>query len=142
MIFTRESLDRLAAHEDRIWGDARWGCFIGDVDARWLHENGQDRRMELNRRFTFTDAQGVEWDAPKGSVVDGASIPRPLWWLVDPFVGDYRYASVIHDVACQERKRPWQQVHRAFYEAMRCAGQSAFKAWAMYQAVRVGGPRW
>ena len=59
-----------------------------------------------------------------------------------PFVGKYRRASVIHDVACVERTQPHQLVHHAFYEAMLCDRVPTSKAKLMYVTVRDLGPRW
>src|SRR4029077_19182020 len=78
------------------------GEFSGQPEAVWLTEDGtEDRNMEILREFLFTDPSSTKWIAPAGSVVDGASIPRALWTIVgSPYTGDYRRASVVHDVAC------------------------------------------
>ncbi|MCP3916817.1 MAG: DUF1353 domain-containing protein [bacterium] len=99
--------------------------------------------MQLVEDFTYVQATGLRWHAPSGSIVDGASIPRLLWsWPGAPFTGKYRRASVVHDVACQTKVRPWQSVHRMFYEACRCGGVGLFKASAMYAALYCFGPKW
>jgi hypothetical protein len=117
-----------------------FGSFIGDVVAKW---NDDGRTMTLVEPFAYLDPAGVRWDAPKGATVDGASIPRFAWSIIGgPFEGKYRTASVIHDVACVEKKRPWETVHLAFYTAMRASGVSAIKAKIMYAAVYHFGPRW
>jgi hypothetical protein len=59
-----------------------------------------------------------------------------------PFEGLYRNPSVIHDVACVQRRHPWYAVHRAFYSAMLAAGVDLVKAKIMYAAVYHLGPRW
>jgi hypothetical protein len=119
---------------------ARWGRFEGDVVARWS-DGGRD--MTLVAAFAYVDPQAVRWDAPTGSVVDGASIPRAFWSLVGgPFTGRYRAASVVHDVACTTRERGWQQVHRMFFDACRCGGVGHIQATGMYYAVYHFGPRW
>ena len=59
-----------------------------------------------------------------------------------PFVGKYRRASVIHDVACVERTQPHKLVHYAFYEAMLCDRVPTSKAKLMYVTVRDLGPKW
>jgi len=72
-----------------------------------------------------------------------ASIPRLAWTIIGgPFEGLYRDASVIHDVACVEKSRPWLQVHRTFYLAMLASGVTTVKAKVMYAAVYHFGPRW
>ena len=117
--------------------------FIGEVRTRWMKHGGADRRMELLEDFVFQDDGGVLWTAPAGGVVDGASIPRFLWTTQgSPFVGDYRRASVIHDVYCVSRDRPHKAVHRMFYDAMICDGVPRGRATKMYTAVRLFGPRW
>lgn len=117
--------------------------FEGEVRTEWLKHEGDDRRMRLLQPFVFIDSEGYRWIADPGDTVDGASIPRELWALVgSPFVGDYRRAAVLHDVACQKRPRPSRDVHRMFYEAMRSDGVSESTALRFYTAVRLFGPSW
>ena len=63
------------------------GEFIGDVRTRWLTGDGNDRDMELTRTFRFRDSDGKVWTAPRGSVINGASIPAALWTFGPPYVG-------------------------------------------------------
>jgi hypothetical protein len=80
---------------------------------------------------------------PRGTSVDGASIPQVFWSLIGgPFEGRYRNASVVHDYYCQVRNRRWQDVHQAFYEAMLASGVDGARAMVMYKAVENFGPRW
>ena len=117
-----------------------WGRFVGDVVAKW-EADGRD--MTLVEPFAYVDPRDTRWDAPAGSVVNGASIPRAFWSLIGgPFEGRFRNASVVHDVACVNRDRPWQEVHRMFHDACRCGGVGAAKAATMYYAVYQFGPRW
>ncbi len=117
-----------------------WGRFVGDVVARWA-ANGRD--MTLVEPFAYVDPRDARWEAPAGAVVNGASIPQAFWSLIGgPFEGQFRNASVVHDVACEARDREWRQVHRMFYEACRCGGVAVAKAKAMYYAVWHFGPRW
>lgn len=120
------------------------GSFSGEPLTRWITDPGDpDREMRVEEDFWFDDPDGQRWDAPKGSVVNGASIPRVLWSAVgSPFDGDYRNASIVHDVACDERRRPWRDVHRMFYFACRAGGTSRARAKVMYGAVAAFGPRW
>jgi hypothetical protein len=118
--------------------------FEGDVNAVWLRHSGPDRKMRLATDFAFVDSRGVRWDAPAGSTIDGASIPEILWssLIGTPYIGDYRRATVVHDVACQEMTRPHEEVHYMFYEAMICDGVDEERAVFMYTAVRLFGPKW
>ena len=119
---------------------ANFGRFKGDVIALWLPDG---RNMQLSQRFAFIDPRGKEWVAPEGSVVNGASIPGALWSTVGgPYEGQYRHASVVHDVACDEMTSKWEDVHNMFYEACRCGGVSLVQAKTLYYAVYNFGPRW
>lgn len=120
-----------------------FGRFEGTVQTEWLDPEGDHRRMRLLSDFSYVDPNGQLWLAPSGWIIDGASIPQLFWNIIgSPFDGAYRRASVIHDVACDQKERPWKEVHRAFYYAMRAEGLGALKAKLMYGAVFAGGPRW
>ncbi|MCB0194348.1 MAG: DUF1353 domain-containing protein [Anaerolineae bacterium] len=122
-----------------------FGHFEGDVITKWLRDEGQkDRTMELMEDFSYVDAAGKRWLATKGRTVDGASIPAAFWsnTLGSPYVGDYRRATVLHDIGCQDRTEPHQAVHRMFLEAMRCDGVPVLTALTMFKAVDMFGPKW
>lgn len=117
-----------------------FGHYVGRVAVTWEPDG---RFMTLLEPFGYIDPAGKLWDAPKGSKVDGASIPRVAWSLLGgPFEDKYRDASVIHDVACNRREKRWQDVHLTFYTGMLASGVSATKAKLMYAAVYHFGPRW
>jgi len=117
--------------------------FVGEVVTKWLQHSGDDRYMELQENFTFVDDNNTEWLAPAGHRINGASIPEIVWSTVgSPFIGDYRRASVIHDVECDLRRNSSKRVHRMFYNAMICDGVPKLKAKYMYKAVRLFGPKW
>jgi hypothetical protein len=59
-----------------------------------------------------------------------------------PFEGKYRNASVLHDVAYDQKNRPHEVCDRMFYHAMRCSGVSAVEAGTMYYALRKFGRHW
>jgi hypothetical protein len=121
-------------------GATRWGYFNGEPVTKW---NPDGRTMTLLTELRYTDPAGNVWVAPIGSVVDGASIPRYLWSLMGgPFEGKYRNASVLHDVAYGQKKRPWQDCDRMFYYAMRCSGVSAVEAKTMFYALYRFGHHW
>lgn len=89
-----------------------WGRFIGEVKVIWLDNGNQ---MQLTENFQYIAPDNTIWTAPKGLVVDGATIPRVAWPIIGaPFNGIYRNASVIHDAACVARKSSWQSTHKAF----------------------------
>lgn len=119
---------------------SNWGHFSGTVDARWENDGVT---MVLLNELRYTDPYGEVWIAPAGSRVNGASVPRAFWGLIGgPFEGKYRNASVLHDVAYDEQSRPWEEVDRMFYNAMRCSGVGAVTAKTMYYALRRHGRHW
>lgn len=123
--------------------EQRHGSFSGEPDTRWCTEDGTpDRRMMLLADFSFCDPDEHAWDAPARSVVDGASIPRALWTLVgSPYTGDYRRASIVHDVACVragEDKKLRRRADRMFFHACRAGGCSTWEAIVLYLGVRIG----
>jgi hypothetical protein len=100
--------------------------------------------MELLAPFAFKDSTAFTWQASKGDLVNGASIPELVWSKIvgTPFIGDYRRASVVHDVACKKHIRSSKQAHHMFYEAMLEDGTDPRRALLFYMAVRVFGPKW
>lgn len=117
-----------------------YGHYIGRVAAIW---NPDGRTMKLMEAYAYIDPEGIRWEAPAGAEIDGASIPKQAWSIVGgPYEGLYRFASVIHDVACDEKKRPWEDVHLAFYYGMRASGVEEIRAKVMWAAVNEFGPRW
>ena len=115
--------------------------FNNTVKAEWLGSN--KRKMRLIESVSFRDKSGVIWIAHAGDVVDGASIPRFFWRFIgSPFIGNYRRASVIHDVYCQIKVRSSEDTHNVFRDMMEFDGVSGWKARAMYYAVMAFGPKW
>ena len=126
---------------------ATHGSFSAAPQATWLTApaDPEDRRMELLRDFWYKDPTGHTWNAPKGSIVDGASIPAALWSTVgSPYTGPYRRASIVHDVACVAADQATNpQAARAaademFYHACRAGGCPAWQARMLYLGVRMG----
>src|SRR5262245_32434634 len=72
-----------------------WGSFSGAPKAELLDDG---RQLRLLEDFAYVDPRNKAWVAPKGAVVDGASIPRALFSIVGgPLEGQYRNASIVHD---------------------------------------------
>ena len=116
--------------------------FSGDPETIWIGQPGSDRTMALLQDFWFIDRSGKRWDAPKATIIDGASIPRALWSFVgSPYTGDYRRASIVHDVACNNDEgdpHARRAADRMFYEACRAGGCSVWEATILYVGVRIG----
>jgi len=120
-----------------------FGRFTNTVKAEWVRGPQDERRMRLLEDFAYIDTKGKTWLAPKGSVTDGASIPRALWTIAGaPYEGQYREAAVIHDVYCETKSEPHQDVLRVFYYANRAAGVSAFSSKLLHAGVLAGVPKW
>lgn len=114
----------------------------------------KDELKELvDNNLIFTDYEGVKWTAPKGTLTDGASVPRLALPITDGrWNREFLKAAVVHDAYCQKenkticpdqyQKRPWQKVHRMFYDACLAGGTQTLLAQIMYAAVWIGGPRW
>ena len=135
-----KKLGWLSSTEESASGGSEWGYYNDAPVTRW---NPDGRTMTLLSELHYTDPQGIVWNAPAGSVVDGASIPRSLWSIMGgPFEGKYRNASVLHDVAYGQHNRPWQDCDRMFYNAMRCSGVSAVEAKTMFYALYRFGHHW
>ena len=93
--------------------------------------------------FGFLDNDGRHWPVPAGTVVDGASIPKALWFLFgDRWEGKYREAIAVHDYYSAVRSTDWRSVHHVFYYAMLASGVSVRRAKLVYAGVYFAGPRW
>lgn len=115
------------------------GSFSGNPKTEWLSDNGDDRDMRLLEAFWYIDPQGRRWEAPKGSVTNGASIPRTLWSSVgSPFTGSYRRAAIIHDCALQARGTVRADADNMFYFACLAGGCVPLESKLLYAGVRVG----
>jgi hypothetical protein len=97
----------------------------------------------LGQDFGFVDGSGLGWQASKGLLTDGASIPPWAQPLVGaPFEAAFVKAAVIHDHYCDRHVRPWRQTHKVFYDALIASQVPKVKAGIMYFAVMIGGPKW
>ncbi len=115
--------------------------FSGEPLTRW----DGSRNMVLEEDFYFIDPKDKQWNAPKGSCLNGATIPRALWSAVGaPYSGRYRRASVVHDVAVGElcnddvSHSDRKKADRMFYYACREDGCSRRFAFLLYIGVRFG----
>ena len=122
--------------------NAKYGIF-STYDLKVEPLKDKSGRVRLLEELVFIDSHGKKWTAPKGYVVDGATIPEFFQdFIGTPYGGQYVLASVIHDVAYDEKKASWQEVHQVFYDAMLASGVEARKASLMYMAVYEGSSRW
>ncbi|HEX4502674.1 MAG TPA: DUF1353 domain-containing protein [Scandinavium sp.] len=118
---------------------SNFGKFPNPVSTLWMNETGPNRNMKLNEDVSYTDPSGREWKASKGDIINGASIPQALWSTIgSPYIGDYRDASVLHDVACNTPGVNRKEADNMFYYACLCKGCSYFRARVFYLGVRIG----
>ncbi|UZR98061.1 DUF1353 domain-containing protein [Chondrinema litorale] len=114
---------------------------------------GSEFKELIDEELVFIDSAGEKWSAPKGTFTDGASVPRLALWMTDGrFSEEFLKAAIIHDAYCQTenkercpdqyRKKPWESVHRMFYEACIASGTTENKADIMFAAIWLAGPRW
>ncbi len=114
-------------------------------------DNRQGAFLPTLEQVSFVDARGQRWTAPPNTLTDGASIPP----VFAPLIGDrqrreFVLAGALHDAYCgignealsTYHTRPWEDVHRMFYEALLTAGTAPRRAKVMFAAVYLGGPRW
>lgn len=96
------------------------------------------------RYYLSADESDVWAYVPAGFLTDGATVPRPFWWLVAPF-GDHGQAAVLHDILCETgtmffnelpQSVTRKQADQIFRDAMKATGVGWFKRNLMYAAVR------
>jgi hypothetical protein len=140
LLLTGCSMFRKHTRADNLNPAGPWGYYSGTIDTRW---EADGRTMTLLTELRYTDPNGAIWIAPAGAQIDGASIPRALWsFMGGPFEGRYRNASVLHDVAYDQKSHPPAVVDRMFYNAMRCSGVGAVEAKTMYYSLLRFGRHW
>jgi hypothetical protein len=116
-----------------------YGSFSGNPKTEWLCEQGEDRNMCLLETFWYIDPQGRRWEAPKGAVTNGASIPRTLWSSIgSPYTGNYRRASIVHDIAIRNPCILRADADDMFYFACLAGGCMLMEGKLLYAGVRVG----
>jgi hypothetical protein len=98
--------------------------------------------------FGFIDSSGTKWTVPKGTVVDGSSIPRPAWSVAgSPLGSGYVIPSVLHAryysllAAGVEGTPSRKAVDKMLYESLVKAGMSELRASIVYNAARTFGAK-
>lgn len=118
------------------------GTFSGAPQTEWLNQPADDARdMKLLEEFVYSDSNGKRWDAPLGSIINGASIPQWLWDTIgSPYTGCYRNASIVHDIACMRAttKAERKLADKMFWEACVAGGCTEPQANDLYAGVRIG----
>lgn len=111
-----------------------------------VHVRGRLHRV--TRQGVYVAGDGTRYVIPRGFETDGASVPRPLWWLYPPFGEDYQNAAVLHDYlyANAEQFPGSDRGHLSrgeadalFLEAMKALGYRESGRRMIHAAVRAGG---
>lgn len=115
-----------------------------DVEASKALDKDYWRVLKPFKYYVGNEAMNVWVYVPAGYLTDGATVPRPFWWLIPPW-GNYGQAAVVHDILCEtltisfdgkdiliSRKRADQ----IFLHAMEVAGVAKWKRHFMYSCVR------
>lgn len=81
-------------------------------------------------------------EVPKGTLTDGASIPRIFWNILSPF-GEYFAAALIHDYLYSPANNRFTRAEAdlILLEAMKALNVPAVKRVIIYRAVRLFGWR-
>jgi hypothetical protein len=75
---------------------------------------------------------------PKGTISNGASVPRLLWGICSPY-GTYTYPAVIHDYLYENNLYTREFADRQFLIDMGRCNTNKFTKWLFYYIVRIFG---
>ena len=97
------------------------------------------RNWVLVEPFSYQTSRRQVICVPRGTVWNGASIPRFFWRVIgSPFCGRHRRPSVIHDCLWERARRgacTFSEANWAFWDGLRSEGVGPVKAWLMWAAV-------
>lgn len=72
---------------------------------------------------------------PAGFISDGASVPRPLWWFLDP-AGEAFEAAVVHDYRIPRDPSKYKiESHKEFRRILIAYNVKPWKAWIAFFVV-------
>ncbi len=123
--------------------------FTAPLVIAYHPEAGGRSKWRVHQAFQYDlgeEGSGISVEVPEGFMTDGASVPRPLWWLLPPW-GRYGQATVVHDKLCTDglvvhkdgptSKLSRKEVDRVFLEAMGVLGVPKWMRHVMYCGVRI-----
>lgn len=99
------------------------------------------RDWKVTEEFIYRIGSDTSEEAvkvPAGEITDFASIPRVFWRILPP-TGEYGKAAVIHDYLYKHAVGTRKWCDDIFLEAMGVLKVSAWKRYAIYNAVRSFG---
>lgn len=119
------------------------------LDARASEELGKKYyKVTASFRYYLNEENPDVWGyVPAGFLTDGASVPKPLWWLLPPW-GVYGQSAVLHDILCETKtlfkeEIPYEisrkEADEIFRDAMKHAGVPWYIRYPMFWGVRAWG---
>lgn len=107
---------------------------------------GEWRLWRLDEPLAYKNVR-----VPAGFTSDGASVPRPLWWLL-PSWGRYSSAAIVHDYLCRMIDNPpdplpmpvstRREADAVFYDAMVECGVNTTLRLLIWSSVRLYAILW
>ena len=100
---------------------------------------------EFQRDLTCHSAIAGRFVIPDGFLTDGASVPRPVWALLDASDPDLLYPAFAHDYLytlqgdLYTKTLTRKQCDAVLAEQMEAVGAPAWKVATVYRALRIGG---
>ena len=100
-------------------------------------EDRDNRYYKLTENVTYGDIV-----VKAGFETDGASIPRPLWPLINhPFAKKIIYGAVIHDYLYNTHLKPRKESDKIFIAILKDRGVPATRRFLIYWGLRIGGKK-
>jgi len=100
------------------------------------------RKWKTTSEISYVTDSGQTILVPSGFVMDGASIPRSLWFAVGhPLMGNFARAAAIHDYLYTTHEVSKAEADQIFLDIMIIDKVKPWRRIAMYYAVKFfGGP--
>jgi hypothetical protein len=77
------------------------GKFTGSLQLDFGDWGADVGRMAMLLGPLTWQCENVLVVVPAGTISDGATVPRPLWWLLPPWGDRGTQAAVLHDYICE-----------------------------------------
>lgn len=90
------------------------------------------RKLHKRKWQVVEDFESFGVIVPKDFITDGASVPRVLWWFLDPATEAFE-AAIVHDYLLQINDK---QAHEEFYRQLRKYSVALYKAYPAFLAVK------
>lgn len=112
--------------------------FTKPLDIRKL-EKGKFLLLETFEYHVGSEESSEVIVVEKGSISDGATIPRFLWSIIGHPMDDYAQAAFVHDKLYTEKFYSRKRCDQIFLEGMAVLKVVLWKRRIMYRALRIFG---